>query len=308
MDPRELTIERQDDALLIRSVKSKLQGDVQIVRIGREFSSACELAIENGLDIRVDFSGVAFVSSAMLRHLLVLNNRARHHGLNVTMCSIAPRVMEVLDSLRRRELHSPSGFDMPEYDLGETVLPPRTSRRSEICVERRLRGIVIRFNKCRIFEDDVIARIGRELFDACDRDIGNRRRILLDFAGVESMSSAMIGEIVLLHKKCKDARIRIKLANIGPSIMSIFNETRLNKVFSILSDSDLTIAIVDVDGAPDFYELLQLTPTNQYIAGYGEILWIRDGEIIAKARGHDYIESPQVLYENTSLLTSGRRT
>jgi len=235
MDPRELTIERQDDALLIRFVKSKLQGDLQIARVGREFSSACELAIENGLDIRVDFSGVAFVSSAMLGHLVVLNNRARHHGLTLTMCSIAPQVMEVLDILRRRELHSPSGFDMPEYDLCETVLPPRTSRRSEICVERRLRGIVIRFNKCRISEDDVIARIGRELFDACDRDIGNGRRILLDFAGVESMSSAMIGKIVLLNKKCKNSRIMIKLANIGPSIMPIFKETRLNKVFSIIT-------------------------------------------------------------------------
>ncbi len=235
MDPRELTIERQGDALLIRFLKSKLQDDVQITRIGREFSSACDLAIENGLDIRVDFGGVAFVSSAMLEQLLVLYNRARYHGLNVTMSSIAPQVMEVLDILRRRELISRSGFDMPEYELSETVVPLRTSRRSEICIERRLHGIVIRFNKCRIYEDHVVARIGRELLDACDRDIDKRRRILLDFAGVEAMSSAMIGKIVLLHKKCKNARIRIKLANICPSIMTIFEETRLNKVFSIIT-------------------------------------------------------------------------
>ena len=72
-------------------------------------------------------------------------------------------------------------------------------------------------------------------------------------------------------------------------------------------DSDLTISIVDVDGAPDFYELLQLTPTTQYIAGYGEILWVRNGQIVAKARGHDYIESPQFLAETTSRVISDRR-
>jgi anti-sigma B factor antagonist len=98
--------------------------------------------------------------------------------------------------------------------------------------------LVVGFRSPRIEDDTLIAIIGRELLDICDIAPGRERCILLNFRGVEFCSSALIGKIVLMNKKAKARRISIRMSNVAPQPMRIFEVTRLNKVFSIVDDEE----------------------------------------------------------------------
>ncbi len=95
--------------------------------------------------------------------------------------------------------------------------------------------LVVQFTSQKILSDVLIAQIGRELLELADEANG---KMLLDFRGVTFMSSAMIGKIVLLNKKCKKSKTTIKLCNISASIMEVFEITRLNKIFSIYDSEE----------------------------------------------------------------------
>lgn len=95
--------------------------------------------------------------------------------------------------------------------------------------------LLVQFTSQKILSDVLIAQIGRELLEFADQANG---KMVLDFQGVTFMSSAMIGKIVLLNKKCKASSTIVKLCNIAPSIMEVFEITRLNKVFSIYESVD----------------------------------------------------------------------
>jgi anti-sigma B factor antagonist len=90
--------------------------------------------------------------------------------------------------------------------------------------------LLVQFTSQKILSDVLIAQIGRELLELASEANG---KLLLDFQGVTFMSSAMIGKIVLLNKKCKADSTDLKLCNIAPSIMEVFEITRLNKVLKI---------------------------------------------------------------------------
>ena len=55
---------------------------------------------------------------------------------------------------------------------------------------------------------------------------------------IEFMASAMIGQIMLLHKQCKKDKIDLKLCSISPNIMEVFKITTLDKILDI-QDNEL---------------------------------------------------------------------
>ncbi len=101
---------------------------------------------------------------------------------------------------------------------------------SDLAVHRSGEVLVVQFTAQKILTETVIAQIGRDLLALADEAGG---KMLLNFQGVTFMSSAMIGKIVLLSKKCANVKTIIKLCNIAPSIKEVFEITRLNKMFQI---------------------------------------------------------------------------
>ena len=73
--------------------------------------------------------------------------------------------------------------------------------------------LIVQFTSQKILSDVLIAQIGRELLELADEANG---KMVLDFQGVTF----------------------VKLCNIAPSIMEVFEITRLNKVFSIFDSVD----------------------------------------------------------------------
>lgn len=52
------------------------------------------------------------------------------------------------------------------------------------------------------------------------------------------MSSAMLGKLVQLIKKCKEDKIDLKLCSINDSVMEVFTLTRLNKILDIHANEE----------------------------------------------------------------------
>ena len=96
--------------------------------------------------------------------------------------------------------------------------------------------LVVSFRQSSILDQAVIDQIGQEFAQAGLEAAGNRK-LLLDFRTVEYMSSAMLGKIVQLHKRCKNDKIKLKLCSIGSNPLEVFKITRLDKLFEIHKDA-----------------------------------------------------------------------
>jgi anti-sigma B factor antagonist len=90
---------------------------------------------------------------------------------------------------------------------------------------------VVRFNDRKILDEAKIIQFGTELFGLVDLD--NRKSILLNFDGVEFLSSAALGKLITLDRKVKSHKGRLKMSNIRREIYDVFQVTKLNKVFDI---------------------------------------------------------------------------
>jgi len=101
--------------------------------------------------------------------------------------------------------------------------------------------VVCSFNQASILDQAVIDQIGRE-FDQVGLEASGTRKLLLDFRAVEYMSSAMLGKLIQLHKRCKNDKIKLKLCGISKNPLDVFKITRLDKLFEIYQDAPTAVA------------------------------------------------------------------
>ncbi|MEX0668984.1 MAG: STAS domain-containing protein [Pirellulales bacterium] len=93
---------------------------------------------------------------------------------------------------------------------------------------------VVRFVDKKILDEAGIQELGAELFFLIEHD--NRRSILLNFENVDFLSSAALGKLITLDRRVKSAQGRLKMSNIRPEILEVFQITKLNKVFDIRAE------------------------------------------------------------------------
>jgi anti-sigma B factor antagonist len=101
--------------------------------------------------------------------------------------------------------------------------------------------LVASFKQSSILDQAVIDQIGRE-FEQVQLEASGNRKLLLNFQAVEFMSSAMLGKLVQLNKRCKTDKIKLKLCNIAKNPLEVFQITRLDKLFEIHKDSTAALA------------------------------------------------------------------
>ena len=90
---------------------------------------------------------------------------------------------------------------------------------------------VVKFLDKKILDEAGIQELGAELFALIEHD--NRRSMVLNFSNVDFLSSAALGKLITLDRKMKSAKGRLKMSNIRPEILEVFQVTKLNKVFDI---------------------------------------------------------------------------
>ena len=73
--------------------------------------------------------------------------------------------------------------------------------------------------------------IGSELDELADRP--GCRKLIVDFVGVEDLSSLMLGLLVKLHKKLAGRKGQLVLCGLSPNLRKFFDETMLGQLFQI---------------------------------------------------------------------------
>jgi len=99
---------------------------------------------------------------------------------------------------------------------------------------------VVKFRDRKILDEAAIQELGSELFALVEID--NRKTILLDFDGVEFLSSAALGKLITFDRKVKTSKGRLKMCGIASGILEVFQVTKLNKVFDIRPDAGEALA------------------------------------------------------------------
>ena len=92
-------------------------------------------------------------------------------------------------------------------------------------------GIVVRLGKHRILDELTVDKISDELLGVADRP--DCHRLLLDFSGVAQLSSAMLAELVRLHRKMEPKGEKVRLSGISSQLRPVFTTTWLNRLFDI---------------------------------------------------------------------------
>jgi anti-sigma B factor antagonist len=151
--------------------------------------------------------------------------------------------------------------------------------------------IVVRFRRAAIADQELIQSIGTNLLDAVAA-AERTGKMLINFEGVLSMSSAMIGKLVLLNKKAKQCRIDLKFCCIHPNVLEVFRITRLNRVFRITSEP-----APDDDGQAADASPFDL-PFRRYLAERN-LSWTKERQAILAA-----INIMPLVFSGNDVLTS----
>jgi len=102
---------------------------------------------------------------------------------------------------------------------------------------------IIKFVDKKILDEAGILELGSELFGLVE--VENRKKILLSFTGVEFLSSAALGKLITLDRKVKSHKGRMKMSDIRPEILDVFQITKLDKVFDIHAGEAEAISAFD---------------------------------------------------------------
>jgi len=99
-------------------------------------------------------------------------------------------------------------------------------------VEKNGDLVVVRLGAYRVLDKLTVNEISDELLGVADRP--DCHRLLLDFRGVAQLSSAMLAQLVKLHRKMQSKREKLRLCGISSHLRPIFATTMLDRLFDIL--------------------------------------------------------------------------
>lgn len=88
--------------------------------------------------------------------------------------------------------------------------------------ERRDGVLIVYFAIRELVDEDLTVSVGRELLNQADEAAAYEGKLLLNFQGIQSMSSAMLGKLIILHKRCRDLAVHFKMCNIPPGLLGMF--------------------------------------------------------------------------------------
>ncbi len=101
---------------------------------------------------------------------------------------------------------------------------------------------VVRFKDQKIIDPQAIQELGQELFDLVEKE--DRKKIVVNFANVEFLSSAALGKLITFEKLTKRLKADLILTNIAPEIFQVFAITNLDKLFQIKDNESDALAVL----------------------------------------------------------------
>ena len=102
---------------------------------------------------------------------------------------------------------------------------------SLIEVEYGINVTFVTFMAERIVDEQQIRDLQESLLKVVEEN--EDKKLILNFSNVQFMTSALLGLLVRIHKKVREAGGRLQLSNLDPNIYKVFEITQLTKVFDI---------------------------------------------------------------------------
>jgi anti-anti-sigma factor len=106
-------------------------------------------------------------------------------------------------------------------------------------VEQIAQATVVRFKRRTILEPAAIQAVGDQLLRLAGEE--GRRSVVLNFKGVESLTSAMLGEFVVLHRALSESGGRLAFCCVEPFLMQVFKVVKLPERIPIYTDEPLAL-------------------------------------------------------------------
>ena len=108
--------------------------------------------------------------------------------------------------------------------------------------------IVVRLGKHPVLDELTVNKINDELLGVADWP--DCHRLLLDFSGVAYLSSAMLAQLVRLHRKMEPKGEKLRLCGITSHLRSVFATTRLDWLFDITDTETSALEAVAPQSPP----------------------------------------------------------
>jgi anti-sigma B factor antagonist len=108
-------------------------------------------------------------------------------------------------------------------------------REDKLVVENGIDVTLVTFEDEDILEDQQIRRLERALLPIVRQN--EEKKLVLNFANVQFMSSSFLGLLVKIHKRVIEMGGHLQLFNLDPKIHKVFEITQLVKVFDIVPPS-----------------------------------------------------------------------
>ncbi|NBP51187.1 MAG: anti-sigma factor antagonist [Actinobacteria bacterium] len=109
-----------------------------------------------------------------------------------------------------------------------------TAQKSHVQVFNDGDCVRVEFTEKHIIDEVAIRQIGNELTKVVDGL--QRPRMIVSFRGVEHLSSAALGTLLTVLNRVKARDGQLRLCDINPQILQIFEITKLNRVLRIERD------------------------------------------------------------------------
>jgi anti-sigma B factor antagonist len=131
-------------------------------------------------------------------------------------------------------------WENPDGVLGSRIppLPSGTSRRLQLYLEAQEKDYVVLRCHGRI----VFGPEARALTDIVTDVLPTSGRMIVDLAGIESVDSAGLGELVMLHMWAEAAGYTLKVASPSASVRRLLELTNLLAVFDLYGSVDEAIS------------------------------------------------------------------
>jgi anti-sigma B factor antagonist len=89
----------------------------------------------------------------------------------------------------------------------------------------------VALNDWYIFRENQIDTLKQLLLPIVEKT--GKGKLVLNFSKVESVSSSLLGLLLIIHKKIQEQKADLEIWNLHPNIQKVFEITKLNKVFKI---------------------------------------------------------------------------
>jgi anti-sigma B factor antagonist len=104
---------------------------------------------------------------------------------------------------------------------------------------------VVRFQDRMVFDDRTVREVSEQINASLPND-GSPLYVVLDFTGVDLISSSLLGKLILLQRRIDATGGRLRLCELSPTVAGVFRTSNLDRLFSI--DRDQAASLSSIPG------------------------------------------------------------